>query len=130
MSNSILFFLKLFLHLSPVIIESPVNFIIEQNSKTQVLDRPYWETWINRVKLGKPFKALHCLKENNKSMGNYNFYDRLVFAVEMFSRWQANRIPAGFLAIFCLLIMCSRMCLLLFPLIHHLLGCHVIQSAC
>ena len=61
-------------------------------------------------------------------MESFNFYQtgqhcaRLVFAVEIFSRWHANRI-FGFLAIFSLLITCSRICLPLFPLIHHLLGC-------
>ena len=60
---------------------------------------------INRIKLGKPFQVLLCLKDNNKSMGSFNFYEkshhcgRLVFAVEMFSRCQANRI-LGFLASF------------------------------
>ena len=60
---------------------------------------------INRIKLGKPFQALLCLKDNNKSIGSFNFYeksqhsDRLVFAVEMFFRWHANRI-LGFLANF------------------------------
>ena len=59
---------------------------------------------INRVKLGKPFQARLCLKNNNKSMGSFNFYEksqhcgRLVFAVEIFSRLHANRILSGFLA--------------------------------
>ena len=46
---------------------------------------------INRIKLGKPFQARLCLKDNNKSVGSFNFYEksqhcgRLVFAVETFS---------------------------------------------
>ena len=45
---------------------------------------------INRIKLGKPFQARLCLKNNNKSMGSFNFYEksqhcgRLVFAVVRF----------------------------------------------
>ena len=67
-----------------------VNFINEQNNKTQALVDDTAK--INRIKLGKPFQARLCLNDNNKSMGSFNFCeksqhcDRLLFAVEMFSR--------------------------------------------
>ena len=47
---------------------------------------------INRIKLGKPSHGLLCFKDNNKSMGSFNLYEksqhcnRLVFAEEMFFR--------------------------------------------
>ena len=74
-----------------IVIDSAVNFIIEQNSKTQALGRRH-SYKINGIKLEKPFQALLCVKDNNKTMGSFNLYeksqhcDRLVFAEEMSSR--------------------------------------------